>query len=93
MVPSLDKSKNNIQLEDYTMQTVELGVETHESIKIDSQMAFNSLLWRFDQEKGEKNELKQKCEQLINVLLKVTQSSQEIEPIGSSMDTEDLKKA
>lgn len=58
MVPSSDKSKDNIQTEEYTMQTVELGVETHDSVKLNSQMSFNSLLWRFDQEKDEKNELK-----------------------------------
>lgn len=73
------------------MQTVELGAETHESVKLDSQTVFNFLLQRFDQERDEKNELKHKCEQLTNVLLKITQSSQEVEPIGSLMDTEALK--
>lgn len=67
-------------------------METHESVKLESQTAFNSLMRRFDQERDEKNELKHKCEQLTSVLLKVTQSSQEIEPIVSSMDIEALKK-
>ncbi|XP_059078092.1 uncharacterized protein LOC131876666 [Cryptomeria japonica] len=44
IVPSSDKSKDNIQPEDYTMQTVDLGVEMHESVKLDSQTDFNSLL-------------------------------------------------
>ncbi|XP_059066362.1 uncharacterized protein LOC131857677 [Cryptomeria japonica] len=92
MVPSSNKNKDNIQLGDYTMQTVELGVETHESVKLDSQTAVNSLMQRFDQERDEKNELKQKCEQLTSVLLKVIQSSQEFEPIVSSIDTEALEK-
>lgn len=74
-MPSSDKSKDNIQSKDYTMQTIELGVETHESIKMDSQTAFDSLLQIFDQERDEKNELKKKCEQLTHVLLKVIQSS------------------
>lgn len=72
MVPYSYKNKGNIKLGDYTIQTVELGVEIHESVKLDSQTAFNSLMRRFDQERDEKNKLKQKCEQLTNVLLKVT---------------------
>lgn len=44
MVPSSNKNKDNIEPEDYTMQTVELGVETHESVKLDSQTAFSSLV-------------------------------------------------
>lgn len=91
MVPSSNKEKGSIRLEDYTMQVVELEVETHESVKLDSQTTLNSLLRRLDQERDEKNILKQKCEQLTNVLLKVTQSSQEVEPIGSSIDTEAIK--
>lgn len=58
MVPSLDKNKDDIQPEDYIMQTMELGEEMHESVQLDSQTTFNSLLWRLDQERDEKNELK-----------------------------------
>lgn len=66
-------------------------METHESVKLYSQTAFNSLVCKFDKERDEKNEWKQKYEQLTNVLLKVTQYSQEVDPIVSSIDTEALK--
>lgn len=33
LMPSSNKDKDNIQSIDYTMQTMELGVETHESVK------------------------------------------------------------
>lgn len=36
MVPSSDKNKDDVRPEDYIMQTVELGQETHESVKLDS---------------------------------------------------------
>lgn len=68
---SSDKDSDNIKPTDYTMQTIELGVETHESVKQNSQTAFNSLMHRFDQERDEKNEWKQKCEQLTSVLHKI----------------------
>lgn len=92
MVPSSDKNKDDIQSRDYTMQIIELGVETHESLKLDSHTTLNSLMRIFDQERNEKNELKQKCEQLTSVLLKVTQSSQDIQPIVPSIYTKALKK-
>ncbi|XP_059069842.1 uncharacterized protein LOC131859793 [Cryptomeria japonica] len=72
--------------------TAKLGVETHESVKLDFESALNSLMRRVDQQRNEKNELKHKCEQLTSVLLKVTQSSQEIQPIVSLIDAKALKK-
>lgn len=75
LVSSSDKDKDNIQFADYTMQIIELGVETYESVKKDSQIAFNSFMCRFDQERDEKNEWKHKCEQLTSVLHKITHSS------------------
>lgn len=92
LVSSSYKDKENIQPVGYTMQTVELGIETHESVKQDSQTAFNSLMHRFDQERDEKNEWKQKCEQLTSILHKRTQPSQEVQPIVSSVNTKALKK-
>lgn len=71
---------------------VELRVEIHESVKQDSQAALNAIMRRLDEERVEKIDWKQKCDQLTSVLLKVTQSSQEVEPIVSSIDTEALKK-
>ncbi|XP_057813397.1 uncharacterized protein LOC131027379 [Cryptomeria japonica] len=81
IVQTIGKTKENIQGANYIVQTVKLGEETRESVKRDSRAANEAIMRRLDEEQAKKIKFKEKCEQLNNVLIKVTQNSQQVEPI------------
>lgn len=85
------KSRDDIQETNYEIRRIDLIKQTHESAKEDVHSTLDSLIIRCDRDKEIKDKLKLWVEQLTFVLYKITQSSQMVEPIGSSIDEEAMK--
>lgn len=88
--PNTDLDK--VQATNFVIKIIDLGEQTHEDTIEDAQNSFQHLVAMFNEEKVKKNNLKKQVDQLTGVLIKITKSSEAVEPITSSVDEQIVKQ-
>lgn len=83
-IPPLDTYLDKVQSTDYVIKIIDLAKKTYDGIVEDAQTSFQHLVAMFNEEKVKKDNLKKQVDQLIEVLIKITKSSEVIEPVTSS---------
>lgn len=78
--PLVEKPPKEMQLSNYRLTGIECGKQTHSSLKHDAQDSVTSLVQSYDEILAKKDVLKEKNTQLITMIQKITNSSNQVDP-------------
>lgn len=81
-----DTDLERVHPTNYIIRRIDLGKQTHEGMVEDAQTSFQHLVTTFNEEKVKKDKLKKQVDQITEVPIKITKSSEVVEPVTFSVD-------
>lgn len=92
-IPPQDAIIGQVQDSDYTIQRIDLVKKTHGFLAQDAQSTLEALASRYDEDKVKKDHIKARIEKLTSILIKVTKSSEVVEPMATYFNDQVVKRA
>lgn len=91
-ISPLDIDLDKFQPTNYVINRIDMGKQTHEVIVEYAQASFHNLVTSYNEEKIKKDKLKRQVEQLTDILIKITKSSEVIELVASLVVKQIIKQ-